>query len=74
MVRALEGVGVTMLSGETPLAEGARDESAVLESNTSPETQPSYIHIVRGEETHTHTSGQLSHAPTPRINLTANKN
>lgn len=55
VVRALEGVGVTMLSGETPLAEGAGDESAVLESNTSPETQPSYVHIVRGEETHTHT-------------------
>lgn len=55
VVRALEGVGVTILSGETPLAEGAGDESAVLESNTSPETQPSYVHIVREENTRRHT-------------------
>lgn len=37
VVRALEGVGVTMLSSRTPLAVGAGDKSDALESNTSPE-------------------------------------
>ncbi len=51
MVRAREGVGVTMFLSEAPLADGAGDDSAVLESNTSPETEKrtSYIHTVTGE-------------------------
>lgn len=39
VVRAREGVGVTMISWEPPLVTGAGDDSAVLESNTSPEKE-----------------------------------
>lgn len=39
MVRGRVDVGVTMFSSEAPLADGAGDDSAVLESNTSPETE-----------------------------------
>ncbi len=51
VVRAREGVGVTMVSSEAPLADGAGDDSAVLESNTSPETErhASYTHSVEAE-------------------------
>lgn len=45
VVRAREGVGVTMFS---PLADGTGDDSAVLESNTSPETEKQTL-----ENTHT---------------------
>lgn len=51
VVRAREGVGVTIFPSEAPLADGAGDDSAVLESNTSPETEKctSYTHTVTGE-------------------------
>lgn len=39
VVRAREGIGVTMISLEPPLVVGAGDDSAVLESNTSPEKE-----------------------------------
>lgn len=40
-----------MFSSGTPLVDGAGDESALLESNTSPETErhSSYKHTVTGE-------------------------
>lgn len=66
MVRGRVDVGVTMFSCEAPFADGAGDDSAVLESNTSPEretyTQESkhsqslvFVHA------HTHKSTILSH-------------
>lgn len=39
MVRGRVGVGVTMLFSDAPFADGAGDDSAVLDSKTSPETQ-----------------------------------
>lgn len=44
VVRARDGVGVTMISSEPPLVAGAGDDSAVLESNTSPEKEALELH------------------------------
>lgn len=44
MVRARDGVGVTMISSDPPLVVGAGDDSAVLESNTSPEEEALKLH------------------------------
>lgn len=45
MVRVRVGVGVTMFSSEGPLADAAGEDSAVLESNTSPETKKHLIKV-----------------------------
>lgn len=44
VVRARDGVGVTMVSSEPPLVVGAGDDSAALESNTSPEKEALKLH------------------------------
>lgn len=64
MVRARDGVGVTMVSSEPPLVVGAGDDSAVLESNTSPEKEALKLHkptdgTVRAQLTLTQITGAL---------------
>lgn len=67
MVRGRLDVGVTMSSSEAPLADGAGDDSAVLESNTSPETK---THTVTRESTLTvFRSHALLNPLSCRINL-----
>ena len=55
VVRVRDGVGVTMFSSDAPLADGAGDDSAVLESNTSPEKEKLHTHSYGRVNTHTHT-------------------
>lgn len=51
MVRSRVGVGVTMLFSDAPFADGAGDDSAVLDSKTSPEVRGGYtIYIQHSQE------------------------
>lgn len=68
VVRAREGVGVTMFLSEAPLADRTGDDSAVLESNTSPERETHKLHTHSYRRvntyfrfTHTHESTIPSH-------------
>lgn len=71
MVRGRVGVGVTMLFSDAPFADGAGDDSAVLDSKTSPEVRGDIqftSNTARREQTfREHT---LLH-PSCRINLAA---
>lgn len=61
VVRAREGVGVTMIFWEPPLVAGAVDDSPVLVSNTSPEKEMLKLHKpTDGTEAHRHRSGWLT--------------
>lgn len=64
VVRAREGVGVTMISLEPPLVVGDGDDSAVLESNTSPEKEMLKLYKATDGtvNTHTHTHIRSAHS------------
>lgn len=70
VVRARDGVGVTMISSEPPLVVGAGDDSAVLESNASPEKETLKLHkptdgTVRAQYTLTQITSTLPPTHTP---------
>lgn len=47
MVRGRVGVGVTMFFSDAPFADGAGDDSAVLDSKTSPGWRGAYTSYIQ---------------------------